>query len=207
MNLITKKATLFPKTSYLPLLITFTLCLASGYAFAQENPDPDAVFLKAFYSLDEPRFHCVDIPGHKDRVNVGRPLSVHTCKEGIWHKDELFDYRGMDDGQLLMHEYDLCIEASEIQDGAALLLKPCELSALQVWEHDNYRLRLKAYPDRCLTIGAEASELTQGGRRLPSRHMSRSLNSSKCADDIFERQMWRFEKPQERSGSVMPFAD
>ena len=49
------------------------------------------VFLKAFYSLDEPRFLCVDIPGHKSRVNTSRPLSVHTCKEGIWHKDEIYD--------------------------------------------------------------------------------------------------------------------
>ena len=66
MNMIANKAILSPKTTYLPLLITLTLCFGSGYTFAQKNPGPDAVFLKAFYPLDEPRFHCVDIPGHKD---------------------------------------------------------------------------------------------------------------------------------------------
>ena len=50
-----------------------------------------AVFLKAFYALDEPRFHCVDIPGHRDRVNVKAALVVHTCKEDIWNLDERFD--------------------------------------------------------------------------------------------------------------------
>ena len=56
--------------------------------FTQTSSGAAGVFLKAFYPLDEPRFHCVDIPGHKARVNVERPLSVHTCKEGIWHNDE-----------------------------------------------------------------------------------------------------------------------
>ena len=60
------------------------------------------VFLKAYYSLDEPRFLCVDIPGHKERVNISRSLTVHTCKEGIWHQDELFDITAVSQGLLKM---------------------------------------------------------------------------------------------------------
>ena len=63
------------------------------------------VFLKAFYALDEPRFHRVDIPGHRSRVNVARALVVHTCKEGIWHRDEIFDQSAISNGQLKMSEY------------------------------------------------------------------------------------------------------
>jgi hypothetical protein len=180
-------------------LLALTVGLASsGQAAAQ-------VFLKAFYPLDEPRFHCVDIPGHKARVNVERPLSVHTCKEGIWHKDELFDQAALKNGHLRMPEYDLCIEAAEATAGAILALKPCGRSALQIWQHVNYRLQLKDHPDKCLTIGPEASRLTPGGKRLPSRHMARSLALGQCDDRAFERQLWRFEAPQQRTGAVMPF--
>jgi hypothetical protein len=165
----------------------------------------ETMFLKAFYPLDEPRFHCVDIPGHKSRVNTARPLSVHTCKEGIWHQDELFESAALKKDQLRMPEYDLCIEASDEQNDAELILKPCNKSPLQSWVHKNYRLTLKAHPDKCLTIGPEPSRLTGGGKRLPSKHKARSLALNTCSDKAFARQLWRFEKPQQRSGSILPF--
>lgn len=193
-----------PKTISLPMLTALILSVSlSGTVRADSHPKP--VFLKAFYPLDEPRFHCVDIPGHKARVNTGRPLSVHTCKEGIWHNDELFDAAAIRKGDLRMPLYDLCVEAAGLEDGAALLLKPCAANNLQTWEFKNYRLRLKNNPGKCLTIGAETSALTPGGRRHPSKHMARSLALADCADTAFQRQMWRFELPQDRTGSVMPF--
>lgn len=163
------------------------------------------VFLKAFYPLDEPRFHCVDIPGHKSRVNTSRALSVHTCKEGIWHKDELFDPAALKNGLLRMPEYDLCVTASTADDGASLVLTSCAGNGLQVWTYKNYRLALKKHPGKCLTIGPEPSRLTGGGRRLPSRHMARSLALQPCAESAIERQLWRFETPQGRSGAILPF--
>jgi hypothetical protein len=138
------------------LALCLTLIVAASWrteASAQSAP----VFLKAFYPLDEPRFHCVDIPGHKAKVNVTRPLSVHTCKEGIWHKDELFDPAALKKGHLRMPEYGLCVEATEASEGAELILKACGSSALQIWQHKNYRLVLMAHPDTCLTIGPEPS--------------------------------------------------
>ncbi len=171
---------------------------------AQIPPATDAVFLKAFYPLDEPRFHCVDIPGHRDSVDVTRPLSVHTCKEGIWHKDALFDSALVPGGALRMPEYNLCLQAASAGAGARLILQPCSSSPLQNWHYANFRLVLKAYPDKCLTIGEEPSSLTPGGKRLPSKHMARSLSLSPCSEAAFQRQMWRFEKPQKRSGSILP---
>jgi hypothetical protein len=163
----------------------------------------EEVYLKAFYALDEPRFLCVDIPGHKDRVDTARPLVVHTCKEGIWHKDELFDRAAVSKGQLRMPEYNLCVIADSTEEGARLSLQDCG-SALGTWAHANYRLRLKAHPKMCLTIGPGPSKLTPGGRRLPSRNMARSLTLAICSDEAFQRQLWRFEAPLKRSGSVMP---
>jgi hypothetical protein len=186
-------------------------------AFAAKAPAADSaqaplagkeeniVYLKAFYALDEPRFHCVDIPGHKARVNTARALSVHTCKEGIWHKDELFDRAALAKGQLRMPEYKLCVAAESATEGAKLYLKKCDTSALQTWQHVNYRMQLKAHPKKCLTIGPEPSRLTPGGRRLPSRHMARSLALASCSEEAFQRQLWRLEPPMQREGSVMPF--
>ena len=74
-----------------------------------------------------------------------------------------------------------------------------------MWQHRNYRLVLKAHPDKCLTIGPEPSRLTRGGKRLPSKHMARSLSLAACSENAFARQLWRFEAPQNRTGSVMPF--
>ncbi len=162
------------------------------------------VFLKAFYALDEPRFHCVDIPGHRSRVNVARALVVHTCKEGIWHRDEIFNQSAISKGQLKMSEYGLCVSAGSSSDGAKLILRECDNSTLQSWIFTNYRLKLKRYPDKCLTIGPEPSKLTPGGRRLASRNMSRSLMLSTCSEEAFRRQLWRMEPPLERSSPILP---
>ena len=72
----------------------------------------DVVFIKAFYPLDEPRFHCIDIPGHRDRVRTTAALVVHTCKEGIWNLDGQFDPAAVGKGMLRMPEYGLCVAAA-----------------------------------------------------------------------------------------------
>ena len=185
-------------------------CLAvfavlSMFAHQAQGMEREVVFIKAFYPLDEPRFHCIDIPGHRDRVRTAAALVVHTCKEGIWNLDGQFDPAAVAKGMLKMPEYDLCVAAASATDGAKLLLKKCDGAALQNWRFENYRLSLKAHPDMCITIGPEPSRLTRGGRRLPSRHMARSVALGACSEDALERQLWRLEKPMKRTGSIMPF--
>ena len=176
--------------------------VCSSHASAEPAP---AVFLKAFYPLDEPRFYCVDIPGHKDRVNLKSALVVHTCKEGVWHKDELFAPTELPNGILKMSEYDLCVTASSTVDGAQLFLRSCDRSDIQTWDYQNYRLHLKGHSDKCLSIGSDAGRLTRGGKRRLSRHMARSLVLSTCSEVALQRQLWRFEAPQHRNSPVMPF--
>ncbi len=185
-------------------------CLAvfpalASFSHQAQAAGEDVVFIKAFYPLDEPRFHCVDIPGHRDRVRTDAALLVHTCKEGIWNLDERFDPAAVRKGSLRMPEYNLCVAAVSAAEGAKLMLRKCDGSALQNWHFSNYRITLKAHPNVCLTIGPEPSRLTRGGRRLPSRHMARSLALEACSEEALERQLWRMEKPMERTGSIMPF--
>ncbi|MYA96191.1 MAG: ricin-type beta-trefoil lectin domain protein [Nitrospinae bacterium] len=184
-------------------LAVFAALVLSPYQ--AQGMEKEVVFIKAFYPLDEPRFHCIDIPGHRDRVRTTAALLVHTCKEGIWNLDEQFDPAAVAKGMLRMPEYGLCVAAASATDGAKLTLKKCDGTALQNWRFENYRLRLKAHPDKCITIGTEPSRLTRGGRRLPSRHMARSLALAACSEDALERQLWRLERPMQRTGSIMPF--
>ena len=183
----------------------FVICAFAANPAQVHAESKDVVFIKAFYPLDEPRFHCIDIPGHRDRVRTTANLLVHTCKEGIWNLDEHFDPAAVKKGMLRMPEYDLCVAAASASDGAKLTLKKCDGTALQDWRFENYRLSLKAHPDKCITIGTEPSRLTRGGRRLPSRHMARSLALGTCSEESLERQLWRMERPMQRTGSIMPF--
>ena len=190
---------------FLSLFLLFLICtLSAPRAGAAQTAGENEVYLKAFYALDEPRFHCVDIPGHRARVNVERPLSVHTCKEGIWHRDEIFDRAALSQGLLRMPQYRLCVAVEAATEGAKLRLKKCGASSLQSWTYANYRLRLSRHPEMCLTIGPEPSRLTPGGRRRASRNMARSLALSACSDEAFRRQLWRFEPPLKRSGPILP---
>ena len=89
------------------------LCTACAFAPNQaQAAGRDVVFIKAFYPLDEPRFHCVDVPGRRSRVRTSAALVVHTCKEGIWNLDEHFDPAAVAKGLLRMPEYGLCVTAA-----------------------------------------------------------------------------------------------
>ncbi len=188
------------------LAAVFLLCayLPSGGG-AAEGAEENVVFLKAFYPLDEPRFHCVDVPGHRSGVNTAAALVVHTCKEGMWNLDERFDLSAVSKGALRMPAYGLCVVADSAAEGAKVRLRACDGRPLGVWRFENYRLSLEHHPEKCLTIGAEPSRLTPGGHRFPSRHVARSLGLATCAEEALERQLWRLERPMRRTGSIMPF--
>ena len=118
------------------VVVTCLAAVLAACAFAL-NPahatERDVVFIKAFYPLDEPRFHCVDVPGRRSRVNTEAALVAHTCKEGIWSLDEHFDPAAVSKGLLRMPEYGLCVAAASATDGAKLILGKCDGTALQNW--------------------------------------------------------------------------
>jgi hypothetical protein len=153
-------------------------------------------FLRAVAPLDELRGLCVDIPGHRDRVNVSAALVVHTCKWDIWNLDERFDAPAFARGELRMPNFDLCAGVNGYQTGSAIRLGACDGSAPRQWIIDEGRVRSAAAPDMCLTIGAEPSTLTPGGRRLPSRHVARSLALAECQSPADDRQRWELVSPQ-----------
>ena len=154
------------------------------------------VFLRMEAALDEPRGLCVDIPGHRDRVDVGRPLVVHTCKWDIWNLDERFEAEAVARGELRMPAYGLCVGVQTADEGANIVLGACDGAAVRSWNLAGGQVRLATDPDLCLTVGAEPSRLTPGGRRLPSRHVARSLTLETCRDSTRDRQVWRRVPPR-----------
>ena len=164
---------------------------AAPSAAAESGP----VLVRLVAPLDEPRGLCIDIPGHRDRVRVSAALVVHTCKRGMWNFDERFDRTALDQGRLRMPDYGLCAGAAGAAAGARVMLAECGGSKLQAWEFSDGFLRLGAEPGLCITVGPEPSELTPGGRRLPSRHVARSLGLEPCGGEARDRQVWKLEPP------------
>ena len=164
---------------------------AAQTPLARDEAAVDDVFLRIAAPLDEPRGLCVDIPGHRDRVDVTRPLVVHTCKWGVWNLDQRFDAVAVDVGLLVMPAYRLCVGAVAAQHAAHIVLAECDGDVLRSWLPVGGRFQVVADPNFCLTVGAEPSQLTPGGRRLPSRHVARSLTLESCRDSARERQIWQ----------------
>ena len=173
----------------------FRFAAFAAIAVSFSSANAEQVFVKAAAPLDEPRGLCLDIPGHRSRVNIDAPLGVHTCKWGLWNFDERFDGDALAKGELRMPEYGLCVGVSAPAEGTKILLTDCDGPALRRWTFSDGRLRLAAAPDMCLTIGAGPSRLTPGGRRLASRHVARSLALEACRDSAKARQTWETVAP------------
>ena len=157
----------------------------SASLMANENK-----FIQLIAPLDEPRGLCIDIRGHRDRVKVNRPLLLHTCKRGIWNLDEQFDANTFKVGLLKMPTYHACAQRAHGKQNKFIILGSCDnRSALWVFKDD--RLKLAEQPRLCLTAGPEPSQLTRGGKRLPLRHVSRSLLLLACKPEASERQKWK----------------
>ncbi|MBT4701564.1 MAG: hypothetical protein HOB79_10880 [Rhodospirillaceae bacterium] len=178
--------------TYLIRAIIFTVSVFALPVAAQAQ-DPGVgkeVFLKIKAPLDEARGLCVDIPGHKARVNVKRSLVVHTCKWTIWNFDERFDQTAFRKGHLRMSRYNLCVGVNSKEAKAEIVLAACDGDPQRRWNFVEGRLQLAAAPEMCLTIGPEPSELTPGGRRLPSKNVARSLALDTCSEKASDRQIW-----------------
>lgn len=173
--------------------MSILFAITSTPAFTQDKPEDEGVFVLAQAPLDEARGLCLDIPGHRDRVNVTRALVVHTCKRDIWNLDERFSRTDLDRGVLRMPAYNRCVVGREMRAGAAVVLAACDASPNQQWRFVDNRLMPTTDDSLCLTIGPEASKLTPGGRRLPSRHVARSVGLAECSAAAAKRQQWKSE--------------
>lgn len=156
---------------------------------------PDDIYLRVYEPLDEWRYYCLDIPGSRDQL-IGHQMNIHTCKEGMWHRDTIFSYERTAQGELYMPEYGLCIEANSYEPDATLHLQECAANDLQQWDFSDNRVRLAANSDLCLTVSPVAGELTSGGLAYPTGYMSREISLQSCSEQVSDRQQWIRAKPR-----------
>lgn len=150
---------------------------------------PDDVYLRVLAPLDEWRFYCLDIPGNRENLD-GIQLNVHSCKEGMWHRDTIFSRERSELGDLYMPEYGLCVEASSGEPGSTVHLGECSGEQTQKWDFGTSNVRPRANTDLCLTVSEVPGELTSGGLAYPTRFKSREISLELCSEQISDRQGW-----------------
>lgn len=165
---------------------------------------PDDVFIRTTYALDEPRFYCMDIPNN-DENPEGIEMWLHTCKEGMTHRDTMFSFSQSKMGTLYMTDYDLCLEADTLTTGSTLKLAACDGNTNQNWDLADNLIRAVADSTLCITVSATLGELTRGGESFPTRYKSRPLNIEACNESIVDRQQWALTSPrQDLQAPILP---
>ena len=152
----------------------------------------DELFLRVVAPHDEPRGYCLDIRGHRDGVRLQSPLQVHTCKNGMWNLDGIFDSNALEErGALRMPHFDLCVEATAAGTGADLMLASCEGSGLQEWRQlETGEIVLVSDPGLCITM-RDGPGLSAG-----PRFVRNDVALDRCGQAAADRQRWTFEAPQ-----------
>ena len=160
---------------------------------------PDDIFIRVSSELDDPRHYCLDIPNN-DMNPLGIEMFLHTCKEGIRHRDAIFSAARTEESEIFMPDYDLCLEATSVEPGSTVRLANCTGDVTQEWDFSDATIKPVANIDLCLTVSPDAGELTGGGRLFPTRYKSRDIYLQTCAtsptDDVVSRQKWDLAKPR-----------
>lgn len=152
----------------------------------------DELFLRVVAPHDEPSGYCLDIRGHRDGVRLQSPLQVHTCKNGMWNLDGIFETAALvERGALHMPHFDLCVEATKDSRGADLLLASCKEKALQEWKQlQTGKIVLASSPELCITMKDGP------GQSAGARFVRNDVGLDRCAQSAAGRQRWMFQAPQ-----------
>lgn len=156
-------------------------------------------FLRSSDSLGDPRGYCLDVPGFGARLALGGPLGSHSCKysiPGFW-VDELFELT--DENHLRLPEYDYCLSAEALSEGARATTVECASSETLAW---NFRIdgRLSPAQDAslCMTFSAERAFVNTGENTLPA-YSSRDMTLEACQADLSHLQQIRWSNPTEQT--------
>ena len=145
-------------------------------------------------ALDAPKRYCLDLEGYAFTTNTSAPVIVHSCKEGYF-KDGTWMVDYPQPGQIYLPEYELCVAAESLQDGAKVILQNCSDEPLQqlVFRDDGKVEVMSDLSDGlCLAVG-ETSRPTGNNLRRETRFT--------CCDDTNE-QLTQWILPRE--GTVYP---
>lgn len=145
--------------------------------------------------LDEFRGYCLDIAGGKGKnAPLDKGLQAHTCYNytGVVLEDQGFVEQELANGQFRIAYFDVCMTASELKQGAKLLLDKCEGNLLQKFTlNSNGQLSIDNAPHLCVTVDGTQKREGRGGSPV---HVMRPLSLQPCAGDQGKYQTWSQHK-------------
>ncbi len=121
-------------------------------------------------ALDAPKRYCLDLEGYAFTTDTSAPVIVHSCKEGRF-KDGTWMVDYPQSGQIYIPEYELCVAAEHLQEGANVLLRSCADAPTQKFVfRDDDKVEFKSdFPKKfCLAVG-ETSRPTGNNLRRETR--------------------------------------
>jgi len=121
-------------------------------------------------ALDAPKRYCLDLEGYGFITDTSAPVIVHSCKEGFF-KDGTWMVDYPQPGQVYLPEYELCVAAESLQEGADVMLQSCSDAPLQqLVFRDDGKVEVKSdSPEKfCLAVG-ETSRPTGNNLRRETR--------------------------------------
>ena len=172
---------------YATFLIAALFLVSAGWPSAA-----DELFLRVIAPHDEPSGYCLDIRGHRNGVRLQSPLQVHTCKNGMWNLDGIFETGALvERGALHMPHFDLCVEAATASTGADLMLASCGEKGLQEWRQlQTGEIVLASNPELCITMKDGP------GQSAGIRFVRNDVALDRCTQAATGRQRWTFKAPQ-----------
>jgi acetyl esterase/lipase len=179
--------------------ITATLLfVASSSALAAPS------MLRTAAELDEPRGYCVDIAGYGETLRLDDPLQAHTCKYGAPNEDQLFDVDT--NGAIRASDYDRCVAAAALEEGAKLLARRCSSNRSQQWSINAGHLSPTSRPDLCVSLQGERGEIAGTPMLISPVYRRRDLTLARCVDALDSLQSFRRSAPDERGVSAADVA-
>lgn len=139
--------------------------------------------------MDEPKHYCLDLDGYASTINTGAPPIVHSCKEGWW-RDGTYKVDTPGSGQIYLPDFDLCLDATSLQDGAPLKLDTCSDSPSQKFifrEDEKVELMSDSGDKFCLGVGEESGR-TGANLRRTTRVVSCDETDDKYTQWILPRE-------------------
>jgi cytochrome c553 len=124
-------------------------------------------------SIDASKGYCLDLEGYAFITDTSAPVIVHSCKEGFF-KDGTWMVDYPQPGQIYLPDYELCVAAESLQEGANVILQTCSDAPLQHFVfRDDEKVELTSdSPEKyCLAVG-ENSRPTGGNLRRETRIVS-----------------------------------
>ncbi len=170
----------------LSTLVGLSVSLSTG-ASAQEK----IVEVMLASNLDEARGYCLDIAGGKGaNAPLDKGLQAHTCYHytGDILEDQGFDAGLIKQGQFRIPYFDVCMSATDLKVGAAILLGECNNSDTQKFTlNSSGQLVAEADQSLCITVSSTQKREGRGGSPV---HVMRPLALQQCDDAKKTYQTW-----------------